>query len=100
MIKHIVMWKLKDYAEGRKKEENAKIIKNEIESLRGIIPQIRHIEVGINLNKGEGLYDIVLYSVFDSMEDLESYQNNTHHVKVAEYIGKVREERIAVDYDI
>lgn len=34
MIKHIVMWKLKDEAEGNSKAENAQIIKNSLEDLK------------------------------------------------------------------
>ena len=34
MIKHIVMWKLKENAEGKTKEENAEIIKNGLEGLK------------------------------------------------------------------
>ena len=50
MIKHIVLWKLKATAEGAGKEENAAIIKRELEALKEKIPQIRHIEVGPQLH--------------------------------------------------
>ncbi len=74
MIKHIVMWKLKDEAEGNSKAENAKIIKNSLEDLKGKINEIIHLEVGIDVNKSEQAYDVVLYSTFNSLEDLDSYQ--------------------------
>ena len=61
MIKHIVMWKLKDEAEGNSKAENAKIIKNSLEYLKGKINEIVNIEVGIDVNKSEQAYDVVLY---------------------------------------
>ena len=61
MIKHIVMWKLKDEAEGNSKDENAKIIKNSLEDLKGKINEIVDIEVGIDVNKSEQAYDVVLY---------------------------------------
>ncbi len=63
MIKHIVMWKLKDEAEGNSKAENAKIIKNSLEDLKGKINEIVHLEVGIDVNKSEQAYDVVLYSI-------------------------------------
>ena len=50
MIKHIVMWKLKDEAEGNSKDENAKIIKNSLEDLKGKINEIVDIEVVIDVN--------------------------------------------------
>ena len=48
MIKHIVMWKLKDEAEGNSKAENAKIIKNSIEDLKENInkPILIYCKVG------------------------------------------------------
>lgn len=100
MIKHIVMWKLKDSAEGRDKLENARIIKEEVESLKNEISEIIDIEVGINIVDDAQSYDIVLYSTFASSEDLDKYQKHPLHVKVAGYIGKVRESRVVVDYEI
>ena len=50
MIKHIVMWKLKESAEGRTKQENAWMIKQELEQLKGTIREIVSLEVGINID--------------------------------------------------
>lgn len=99
MIKHIVAWKLKDEAEGNNKKENAKIIKERLEALRNIIAEIKNIEVGVNINDSSAAYDAVLYSEFETIEDLEKYQKHPEHVKVAEFIGKIREDRIVVDYE-
>lgn len=98
MIKHIVMWKLKDVAEGSSKMENAKKIKQILENLKSHIPEIAEIEVGINFIESPAAYDIALYSVFKSEEDLSIYQKHPEHVKVADFINKVREERVVVDY--
>ena len=97
MVKHIVMWKLKDFAEGRTKEENIKFIKESLENLAGLIPEIKYLEVGAGLDSG---FDAVLYSEFNSLPDLSAYQNHPEHKKVAEYIGKVKEERACGDYVI
>ena len=99
MIKHIVMWKLKEFAEGNNKSENANIIKESLESLEGEISEIKFIEVGININEAKQSYDVVLCSEFESMESLDIYQNHLKHVKAAEFIKKVVEERAAVDYE-
>ncbi|QCX33041.1 Dabb family protein [Caloramator sp. E03] len=98
MVKHVVAWKLKDEAEGNNKEKNAKIIKENLERLKDVIKEIKHIEVGININTSNAAFDLVLYSEFENIEDLEKYQNHPEHVKVAEFIAKVREDRIVVDY--
>ncbi|AYE33509.1 Dabb family protein [Clostridium septicum] len=100
MIKHIVMWKLKDNAEGENKITNANKIKKLIEDLKELISEIKFIEVGINIKEGSQAYDIVLNSEFSSLEDLDSYQKNKKHLEVAKFISKVSEERAVVDYRI
>ncbi|MCL2772509.1 MAG: Dabb family protein [Oscillospiraceae bacterium] len=97
MVKHIVMWKIKDFAEGKTKEENIKYIKESLENLVNLIPEIKLLEVGVSLEPG---FDAVLYSEFNSLPDLQIYQNHPEHKKIAEYIGKVREERVCGDYII
>jgi len=99
MIKHIVMWKLKDFAEGAGKQENARNIKSELERLNGEIGEIKFLEVGINVDDSADSYDIVLYSEFDNITDLEAYKNHPEHIGVGDFIGKVRLERKVVDYE-
>lgn len=100
MIKHMVMWKLKDEAEGNSKVENAQIIKNSLEDLKGKINEIVNIEVGLNINKSDQAYDVVLYSTFNSLEDLDSYQKNPDHIKAGSFVKKVVSSRVVVDYQI
>lgn len=100
MIKHVVMWKLKDEHEGRNRQQLAKELREMLESLKEIIDEIRHIEVGINLSGSDAACDVVLYSEFDSMEDLDVYQKHPEHVKVAQYLSDIRTERHVVDYEI
>jgi len=99
LIKHIVMWKLKESAEGADKTENALKIKYGLEALKGKVETVKTIEVGININTTEAAYDVVLYSEFDCPEDLGAYQKHPEHVKVANFISKVRELRTVVDYE-
>ncbi len=49
MIKHIVLWRLKDHAMGASKSENAEKLKALLESLRDNLTEIKHLEVGINV---------------------------------------------------
>ena len=100
MIKHIVMWKLKETAEGKTKEENAVIIKNGLEGLKEKLDFLQAVEVGINFNTSEMAYDVVLYTEFDSKEDLNRYQNHEEHLKVASYVRKVNASRVVVDYEV
>lgn len=100
MIKHIVMWKLKDFAEGASKVENANRIKILLEDLKDKIAEIRSVEVGVNVNPSDAAYDVVLYSEFENEEALSTYQNHPEHLKVGAFVGQVREDRVVVDYKI
>lgn len=98
MIEHVVMWKLKPEAEGRGACENALRIKNGLEALLGVVPQLRSCLVGENI--AEGNYDLCLITTFDSMEDLEAYKIHPEHVKIASYCRLVCDSRIACDFMI
>ncbi|QLC50081.1 Dabb family protein [Methanolobus zinderi] len=98
MLKHIVMWKLKASAEGRTKQENAKLMKEKLENLQEMISEIEIIEVGININQSDAAFDVTLYSEFRDEEALVSYQKHPEHVKVADFVGKIVNERAVVDY--
>ena len=98
MLKHVVMFKLKETSECGDRLQNAKKMKQDLEALKGKIPQIRHIEVGINAIPSDAAYDVVLVSGFDNEKDLDTYQKHPEHLKVAEFIGKIRERRAVVDY--
>jgi hypothetical protein len=100
MIKHIVMWKLKEYAAGNSRVQNAQKIKKELESLAPKIPQIKRLEVGLNIVSSDAAYDAALYSEFASLQDLETYLKHPEHTKIADFIGSVREGRAVVDYEI
>lgn len=98
MIKHIVLFKLREHAEGADKRQNALKIKAALEDLRRKIPEIIHLEVGINSIPSDGAYDIALYSSFADEKDLNTYLRHPEHVKAAEFVAKVRESRVVVDY--
>ena len=99
MIKHIVMWRLKEEYNGESKSEIINNVKNILEDLTSKIQEIIELEVGVNFNPSEAAYDVVLYSSFNSREDLDIYQKHPDHLKVAEYISQVRTERTVVDYE-
>lgn len=99
MIKHIVMWRLKENHNGESKEKIISKVKSILEDLTAKINEIVELEVGINFNPSEAAYDVVLYSTFNSREDLDIYQKHPDHLKVAEYISEVRTERTVVDYE-
>ena len=100
MVKHIICLKLKDFAEGNPKSENARLAKEKLLSLKEKIKEIKYIEVGINNPKApQDNFDIVLITEFGSFEDLEIYQKHPEHVKTAEFMKKIRDIRGCVDFE-
>ena len=100
MIKHIVMWKLKEEALGKTREENAKLLRERLESLPPKIEQIRGFEVGENFNPAPTAFDFCLYSVFDDEASLGTYQAHPAHVEVRDFIMSIVEKAVVVDYTI
>ena len=100
MVKHIVVWKMREEAEGADKQENALKIKVLLESLKDRIPGVIKLEVGINFSAAEGSGDIVLYSEFADRAALEAYQLHSEHQNAAELVRSVVTERRLVDYEV
>ena len=99
MIKHIVMWKLPEEKDGLKKEEIALKIKASLETLPARIDEIVNLQVGVNFNESDMAYDVCLVTDFKTKEDLNAYQNNEEHLKVAGYIRAVNIGRCVADYE-
>lgn len=100
MLKHIVMWRFVDGAEGKSRMEHAQWMKELLEALVGVVPQIRSLEVGVSCFPDKAGYDAVLISTFDDKEAMDSYKVHPAHVAVSEYCKKVRESRVDIDYEV
>ena len=92
MIRHIVMWKFRPGTEA----EQAAFLEG-LRGLQGVIPQLLKSEVAVNV--GQGNYDAVLVSEFESLEALETYKNDPRHKAVSALCKSIREDRVAVDYE-
>jgi hypothetical protein len=100
MIKHVVCWKVRKFADAKQKAEKLKTMEKMLLSLKNL-PMVRHIEVGINSLKGDVTnFDIVLITNFNSFEDLHAYQNHPEHKKVSEFVSQIRVARVCVDYEM
>jgi len=103
MIKHIVLWKLKDGAGGKTRHENALRLKEELENLNGKIPGLLLLEVGIHVkdsHSGEDDADVILYSEFENIESLENYYPHPEHTKIIPFAKSIRSERKVINYEI
>ena len=93
MIKHIVMFKLKD----RNKENIEKIV-DALKTLEGNIDVLRSAEIGINFTESERSYDIVLIVEFSNKEDLSTYGPHPNHIPVIDIIRSLCSGSVVVDY--
>ncbi len=101
MIRHIVLFKFKEEAEGRTKAENLAITKAMLEALPQKIDLIRHSEVKLNSAEADQTnYDLCLVSDFDSFDDLAAYIVHPDHKAVGAFMRPVRLERACVDFEI
>ncbi len=98
MINHVVLFKLKEFSTDERISVTREI-KELLESLKNEIPELVHIEAGINYELPSKSYDIALISHFRSIADLDLYRIHPAHVKVAQRIGQLAETRAAVDYE-
>lgn len=94
------MWCLKEKAGGAAKAENARAMKARLESLPEVIPEIRRLEVGLNVKDSERAADVVLYSEFDSPEALAAYIGHPAHQEVVAFVREIAGETRAVDYEV
>lgn len=99
MVGHIVMWKLKESADGRSAAENAKRMKEMLEALPAMIPQLRALHLSTDVFAATQETDVVLYTEFESAEALQEYQVHPEHKKCVSFISGVVADRRVVDYN-
>lgn len=95
MVKHIVSFKFKGNDQERK--EIATKFAEALIQLPAEIPQLKSIEVGININPSE-TWDLVLTAVADSLEDVAIYSAHPAHQAAVAIIAPYKLERACVDY--
>ncbi|UVW27092.1 Dabb family protein [Massilia sp. H6] len=100
MIKHIVMWKLKDQAEGADRAANAREMKRRLDECAQIVPGMLAFEVSLAQPGLEATYDVVLYSEFADKAALAAYAAHPTHQALVPFIGAVREARQCMDYAV
>ena len=97
MLKHIILWKLKQDIPACEIESVKAEAKRGLESLNGMIPGLLSLVV-----ETEGLpsstADMMLDSEFTDKESYESYRVNPLHQAAAGYVRSVVETRLCLDY--
>lgn len=128
VYKHIVMWKFKEQHNGKSALENARWMKEQLEALVGVVPELLSAEVGISpaleqaaavpsnaagapsnaavapsdapapTPAASGEYDACLVSTFTSPEALAAYKVHPKHKAISAYCKEARLKRLAFDW--
>ena len=126
VYKHIVMWKFKEQHNGKSALENARWMKEQLEALVGVVPELLSAEVGISpaleqtaesapaeapapvaaqsnaaaapAPGASGEYDACLVSAFASPEALAAYKVHPKHKAISAYCKEARLKRLAFDW--
>ena len=94
MIKHIVCFKLKD---GESKEKAKEVLL----SMKGNVPLLRGIEVGIDELRSDRSFDVILEVLLDDFSSLERYQKDEYHCNVVKkHMHAVAEKSISLDFKL
>ena len=100
MVKHIILWQLKDELQGAEKDAVKQGIKEGLEGLQGVIPGLLEIKVNTN-GLASSNADVMLDSSFESEEALKAYAVHPTHVKVAdEKVRPYTKTRACLDFEV
>ena len=97
-IRHVVSWKLTAIDPAEKADHAAQIIAG-LQSLVGVVSDIRSLEVGTDVAGGDN-WDVVLIADFDDLPAVDRYQVHPEHQKVGALIRSVVSHRMAVDLEV
>lgn len=98
-IRHIVMWNVRGDTPAER-EANLGRLKAAFEGLRGRIPGLMKLEIGVDTSRVDYACDVVLYSEFDSQASLDAYATHPEHLRVRQELGDLRIARHQVDYAV
>jgi quinol monooxygenase YgiN len=97
LIRHIVMWNVRGDTRAEKLASIEKLQRS-FHGLRGRIPGLLHLEVGVDTSRVDYACDVVLYSEFESQAALDAYATHPEHLRVKQELGDLRTQRHQVDY--
>ncbi|HCY16798.1 MAG: stress responsive protein [Curvibacter sp. GWA2_64_110] len=97
MIRHIVMWNVRGDTPAEKARGIAQL-RRSFEGLRGRIPGLLHLEIGVDVSRVDYACDVVLYSEFESQAALDAYGTHPEHLRVKDEVAELRIARHQVDY--
>jgi heme-degrading monooxygenase HmoA len=81
MIRHIVMWDVRG-GSPRRKTRMWRTLQRSFHSLRGRMPGLLHVEIGVDTSRVDYACDVVLVSEFESQAALDAYATHPEHLRV------------------
>lgn len=99
MVKHLVMWRLRERKRAAAGLENEAQIMQAVAAMRSGIGGLKALEIGVNKGAASDCADLALYSEFESWEALQAYELHPLHETLKRLIGPLRIERRVVDYE-
>ena len=99
MIRHVVMWNVRG-ATRDEKLANIEKLRASFLGLRGRIPGLLHLEIGVDASRVDYACDVVLVSDFASQAALDDYATHPEHLRVRQELGDLRTQRHQVDYPV
>ena len=99
MLHHVVMWKLKDHAEGADRATNVRKAQALLQACAALVPGVVRFEVGTAQPGLECTYDLVLNTTFTDHAALAAYQSHPEHVAIKPFMKAVVQERQCMDYE-
>ena len=99
MIKHIVIFRLLDEPDRKKRLLVAESL-SEIFCPLKELPSVFQYNTGVNFCEASHAWDFVIDSVFESREKLKEYQDSPEHTEAVAKASKYRKEKAVIDYEI
>ncbi|NOX85208.1 MAG: Dabb family protein [Chlorobi bacterium] len=95
MLKHIVMVSFNDRMNVK---ELSLEFKSKLLDLITKIPELKSMEVGLNVSTKPSAFDLVLIAGFDNENGLNKYRIHPAHVEVLDFMKKIVSKTAVVDY--
>lgn len=100
MVRHVVMWTLKEHALGKDKKANAQTMKMMLERLNGRVDGLNRLEVGCSILNADPACDVILISEHDDQGGLSAYRNHPEHRACVEFIRQIAASAKVVDFEL
>lgn len=100
MIRHVIMWQLKDELSGMEEKEAKTAIKQGLEALVGVVPGLKEVHVYTDGLPSSNA-DIMLDSLCEDEDALKVYADHPEHVKVRDtIILPAVKSRVCMDFEV